>query len=63
MNWTNADTAYNLAKANFLLFHWHVLVWATSNRSGSKTCPLKSSWKKSMSGSRPLRRAIPTSIS
>ncbi|WP_157899103.1 endo-1,4-beta-xylanase [Luteitalea pratensis] len=27
MNWTDADTAYNLAKANGWPFHWHVLVW------------------------------------
>jgi endo-1,4-beta-xylanase len=27
MNWTDADTAYNLAKSNGWPFHWHVLVW------------------------------------
>lgn len=27
MNWTDADTAYALAKSNGWPFHWHVLVW------------------------------------
>jgi endo-1,4-beta-xylanase len=38
-NWTDADTAYNLAKDNGWPFHWHVLVWGNQQPAWMESLP------------------------
>jgi endo-1,4-beta-xylanase len=39
MNWTDLDTAYNLAKSNGWPFHYHVLVWGNQQPTWIETLP------------------------
>jgi endo-1,4-beta-xylanase len=39
MNWTDLDTAYNLAKSNGWPFHYHVLVWGGQQPTWIETLP------------------------
>lgn len=41
MNWTDADAAYALAKANGWPFHWHVLVWGNQQPLWMEDLPLE----------------------
>lgn len=39
MNWTQLDTAYNLARSNGFPFHFHVLVWGNQQPAWIETLP------------------------